>query len=284
MVAGLERALGLAAGLLGLLEVDLAGHVGRLGHDHDLVGPDLEEPADDGERLLRATLADAQLADAERRDERRVVGQDAELALRPGQLDRVDRVRVGQPLGRDDLELVRRAAASAGRQPLGVLADVLDGAGEEEGLLRQRVGLALEDLLERRDRVLDRHVGARSAGEDLGHEERLAREALQPPRPGDGRLVVLGQLVDAEDRDDVLQVAVALQDALGLLGDLVVLLADDVRVEDARGRGQRVDRRVDAELGDRALEADRRVEVGERRRRRRVGVVVGRARRPPGAR
>ena len=107
-------------------------------------------------------------------------------------------------------------------------------------------------------------------------EERLAHEPLQAAGPGHGRLVLLGQLVDAEDRDDVLEVAVALEDALGLLGDVVVLLADDERVEDARRRGQRVDRRVDAELGDVALEADRRVEVAERRGRRRVGVVVGR--------
>ena len=42
-----------------------------------------------------------------------------------------------------------------------------------------------------------------------------------------------------------------------------------------RGRGQRVDGREDAVLGDRALQRDRRVEVGEGRRRRRVGVVVG---------
>ena len=119
-------------------------------------------------------------------------------------------------------------------------------------------------------------VLAGAAGEDLGDEERLAHEPLQAPRSGDRRLVVLGQLVDAQDRDDVLEVAVALQDALRLPGDVVVLLADDVRVEDARRRGQRIDRRVDAELGDVALQADRRVEVGERRGRRRVRVVVGR--------
>ena len=80
-IAGLERALGLTSGLLGLLEVDLAGHVGCLGHDDDPVGPDLEEPADDRERLLDAALAEPQLADAERRYQRRMVRQDAELAL-----------------------------------------------------------------------------------------------------------------------------------------------------------------------------------------------------------
>jgi hypothetical protein len=67
----------------------------------------------------------------------------------------------------------------------GVLADVVDRAGQEEGLLGQRVGLALEDLLERGDRVLDRDVLAGAAGEDLGDEERLAHEPLQTARPGD---------------------------------------------------------------------------------------------------
>ena len=54
-----------------------------------------------------------------------------------------------------------------------------------------------------------------------------------------------------------------------------MLLADVLRVEDPRGRGQRVHRRVDALLGDRPRELGGRVQVGERGRRRRVGVVVG---------
>src|SRR4051812_12704300 len=150
-------------------------------------------------------------------------------------------------------------------QALGVLADVVDGAGEEEGLLGQRVDLALEDLLEARDGVLDRDVGARPTGEHLGDRERLRREPLEPAGSRDGRLVLFRQLVDPEDRDDVLQVAVALEHALRLLRDVVVLGTDDVRVEDRGRRGQRVDRGVDAQLRDGALEADRRVEVAERR-------------------
>ena len=121
-----------------------------------------------------------------------------------------------------------------------------------------------------------RDVTPGRAGERLGGEERLREEALDPARAGDGQLVLVAQLLDAEDGDDVLQVAVALEHPLHLAGDVVVLLADDQRVEDAGGRGERVDRRVDAALGDRALERDRRVEVGEGRRRGRVGVVVGR--------
>ena len=55
----------------------------------------------------------------------------------------------------------------------------------------------------------------------------------------------------------------------------VVVLADVLRVEDPRGRGQRVHGRVDAERRDLARQLGRGVEVRERRGRRRVGVVVG---------
>src|SRR3954451_18548658 len=158
----------------------------------------------------------------------------------------------------------------------GALADFVDRACQEEGLLGQVVDLAVQDLLEARDGVLDGDVLAAPAGEDLGHEERLAHEPLEAPRTADERLVLRGQLVDAQDRDDVLEVAVALEHALRLLRDVVVILPDDEWVQDARGRRQRIDGGVDPQLGDRPLEADRRVEVGERRRRRRVRVVVGR--------
>src|SRR5689334_8478335 len=80
VIAGLERPFRLAPRFLGLLEVDLARHVGRLGHHDDPVRADLQEAADDRERLLAATLADPQLADAEHRHERRVMRQHAELA------------------------------------------------------------------------------------------------------------------------------------------------------------------------------------------------------------
>ena len=52
-----------------------------------------------------AALADAQLPDAERREQRGVMRQDAELALGARADDGVDVVRVDLPLGRDDLEL-----------------------------------------------------------------------------------------------------------------------------------------------------------------------------------
>ena len=53
----------------------------------------------------------------------------------------------------------------------------------------------------------------RMPGEDLGHEHGLGEEALDAARARHGQLVLFGQLLDAQDGDDVLQVLVALQHA-----------------------------------------------------------------------
>ncbi len=118
------------------------------------------------------------------------------------------------------------------------------------------------------------HERAGLAGEGLRHEHVLRQEALDAACAADEDLVLLGELVDAEDGDDVLEVLVALQDLLDARRHGVVLLADVARIEDARHRVERIDGRVDAQLGDRAAQRRRRVEVGERRRRGRVGQVV----------
>ena len=54
-----------------------------------------------------------------------------------------------------------------------------------------------------------------------------------------------------------------------------MLFADDARFENAAGRVERVDRRVDAQFRDRAVQRGRCVQVGERGCRGRVGQVVG---------
>ena len=114
------------------------------------------------------------------------------------------------------------------------------------------------------------------AGELLGDEVRLREEPLHLAGARDDELVLVGELVHAEDRDDVLQVLVALQHLLHRRRDAVVLVGDDPGLERAGGRVERVDGRVDPLLDDRAREHGRGVEVGERVRRRRVGEVVGR--------
>ena len=110
--------------------------------------------------------------------------------------------------------------------------------------------LAVGDALERADGVGDRHEQAGRTGEHFGHVERLGQEALDLAGAGHDQLVFLRQLVHSQDGDDVLQRLVCLQDALHLASSLVMLVADDAGVQRA-GRGvQRIDRRVDAQLGD----------------------------------
>src|SRR5436190_883752 len=133
---------------------------------------------------------------------------------------------------------------------LGRLHDLLDLALQEERALGHVVVLSLDDLFEAPDRVRDRDVGAGRAGEFFGHEERLREEALDLARALYRQLVLVGELVDAQDRDDVLQLLVALQDLLDRVRHAEVVLAEDLGLEDRGGRVERIDGRVDAFLGD----------------------------------
>src|SRR5207249_7099693 len=113
------------------------------------------------------------------------------------------------------VRLVRRALLGLlAREAAALLDRLLDRPDHVEGLLGELVVLAVEDLLEALDRVLELDVLARGAGELLGDEVRLREEALDLPRAGDDEAVVVRELVDAEDGDDVLEVLVALQHLL----------------------------------------------------------------------
>src|SRR5438093_10224560 len=173
-----------------------------------------------------------------------------------------------------------RCAAGWGRSLLlhrfGLRASLVDGAHHVEGLLRQIVVLALEDLLEAAHRLAPRHVLAFATGEPLGDAEGLRQESLHLARPRYRLLVVFRQLLHAEDGDDVLQVLVALHDLLHALSCVVVVLSDDRRLHESARRSERVDRRIDSDLDQRPLQAQRRSEVGEHSLDGRVGVVIGR--------
>src|SRR5947199_9562480 len=128
----------------------------------------------------------------------------------------------------------------------GLLAGLLNGADHVEGLFGEVVVLAVNDLLEAADGVGGLDELAFEAGKLLGDEEGLREEALNLARARDDQLVLFRKLVEAEDGDDVLQVFVALQDLLDRLRRVVVILADDSGVEDARRRRERVNRRVNS--------------------------------------
>src|SRR5260370_1353632 len=84
----------------------------------------------------------------------------------------------------------------------------LDPADIEECLLGNMVELAADERLEALHGLFDRHEDPLQTSEDLAHEERLAQVLLHLAGPGDGDLVLLGELVEAEDGDDVLQLLV----------------------------------------------------------------------------
>src|SRR5258708_4579229 len=152
--------------------------------------------------------------------------------------------------------------------------DLVDAALHVEVALGDVVELANEDHLEAANGLLDRYVFGRGAGEDFGHGERLRKEALDFAGAIDGLLVLGRELVGAEDGDDVLKILVALEDALHFAGDVVVLLADDVDLERLRDGGERINRGINAEFGNGAVEHDGGIKVGEGVRRRRVGEIV----------
>src|SRR5579862_9822203 len=111
-------------------------------------------------------------------------------------------------------------------QGLGLLDRLIDRADHVEGLLGEGVELTADDALEAADGVLERHDLAVLAGEHLGDVEGLRQEALHLARAVHGLLVLLRQLVHAEDGDDVLQLLVTLQHCLHAARGVVVLLAD----------------------------------------------------------
>ncbi len=71
--------------------------------------------------------------------------------------------------------------------------------------LRQIIVLALGDFLEAADGVAS-FTYLPGSGEGLGHVEGLGEEALDAAGAGHGQLVDVGELVHAQDGDDVLEV------------------------------------------------------------------------------
>src|SRR5690606_27116987 len=93
-----------------------------------------------------------------------------------------------------------RGVSAAGELP-GLLDDLADAADHVVRLLGQVVVLAVDDLLEALDRVLEVDLLAVVAREHLGDVEGLAEEALHAAGAADDQLVLLAELVHAEDLD-----------------------------------------------------------------------------------
>ena len=86
------------------VHVDFLCPLGRLGEDDDPRREHLRESPGDREVALHAPLPVLQLADGQRRQQRRVARQDPQVSQPARQHDLVHCFRQHPPLGRDDLE------------------------------------------------------------------------------------------------------------------------------------------------------------------------------------
>ena len=93
--------------------------------------------------------------------------------------------------------------------------------------------------------------------------EGLGEEALDFPGAEDGHLVLIVELVHAENRDDVLEILVALEDELHATGDAVMLGSDDFRRERFGSRSKRVNGGEESLLSERALKNHGGIKVSE---------------------
>lgn len=145
-----------------------------------------------------------------------------------------------------------------------------------ESTLGKGVTLTSQDSLERGNGVLKVDKLALDTSEDLGDSERLAQETLDLTGTLDSELVGLRQLVHTQNGDDVLERLVLLEDLLDAGGDLVVLLTDDTGVKHTRLGVERVDSRVDTQLGNTTGQHSGGVQVGKGGGGGRVGQIVSR--------
>lgn len=84
------------------------------------------------------------------------------------------------------------------------------------------------------------------------------------------------QLLDAEQRDDLLKLSIVGDRLADLLCGLMVSLTDEPWIQQAGGRGERVDGRIHAFARHVARQNDRGIEVAEDLGDGRIGEVVGR--------
>src|SRR6476659_2720634 len=126
------------------------------------------------------------------------------------------------------------------------LCDRFNRAFHVEVLFGNFIMFAFQDFFKTTDRIGDRNVFPFRASKHFSDVERLTKEALNLTSAHNRELVLWTQFVHPEDGDDVLQVAVTLQHSLHTSSNVVMIFADNFWGERFRGRGQRVDRWINA--------------------------------------
>jgi hypothetical protein len=124
------------------------------------------------ELFLAVTHIEAYLARLERRYQRRVAWRDANFTHHCGRVDHVSLAGEDLLFGTDDIYL-NGVSHNDTLQGLRFLGDFFDAANHVKRLLRILIHLAFEDLLEARNRILDRYELAGRTGKYFRDEKRL---------------------------------------------------------------------------------------------------------------
>ncbi len=95
-----------------------------------------------------------------------------------------------------------------------------------------------DNRFERCDRVFELDEHTADAGEDFRNVEWLRQELLDLTRTGHGQLIFFGQLVHAENGDDILQRLVLLQGFLDFTRCFIMLFTDNARLKNTRCRNR----------------------------------------------
>src|SRR5204863_9174465 len=117
-------------------------------------------------------------------------------------------------------------------------------------LFRDIVILPLHDFLEPFYRVGNFHVPSRATGELFRDVERLREETLDLTGARDGNLLIFTELINTENRNDVLQIFVRLECLLDHLRNIIMFLPDNARVKNARGRSEGIDSGINTDFGE----------------------------------
>src|SRR5699024_6915826 len=145
-----------------------------------------------------------------------------------------------------------------------------------EGLLWVVVEFAVADTFESVDGICQRNVRTWQASELLCDEEVLAQEALNATCALNGDLVLFGQLVHTQNRDNSLQFPALREKVDDALGSSGVTLTGDAWLENTRSRRQWVPRWVDGLGSNSTVKLGGCIRVGEGGRWSWVGVVIRR--------
>jgi peptide chain release factor 1 len=97
---------------------------------------------------------------------------------------------------------------------------------------------------------------------------------LHLSRSSDDESILLRELIHTEDRDDILEFFIPLEDLLTGTSGVIVVISYGGWCEDGRCRVERIDCRIDAQFCDRAREYHSRIEVSEGIRWSGIGEVI----------